>query len=296
MPKFSVIITAKQEEKTVGRAIEAFLSQMDSQKGELIVISPDEKTLAVAQQYSKKIPFIKVVRDIGKGKPTALNQALKVAKSEIIILSDGDVYVDKQALASILKSFANLEVGLVTGRPVSLNKKNNLFGFWSHLLTEIAHQIRSSRVKAGQIVEGSGYLLAFRRRLINRIPRQALAEDIWISRTIFQKGFLTDYAPQAKVYVCHPTNYQDWLKQKIRSTGGTQQSFVVGLPKMRSFRQEIRGIFRVITYPRSLKEFYWVLLLLLARLDLWRRIFIRVKIRKESFATLWRRVESTKNQ
>jgi len=183
---------------------------------------------------------------------------------------------------------------LVSGRPVSLDKRNNLFGFWSHLLTDVAHRIRLHRVKTSQLIEGSGYLLAFRKKLIDLIPDQALAEDMWISRTIFQKGFLADYEPEALVYVRYPTNYSDWLKQKIRSTGGTQQGFMRSLPKMRSFRQEVQGFFKVVVYPRSLKEFFWLALLLFARLDLWRRIFVRVRLKKESLVSLWERVESTK--
>lgn len=294
MPKFSVIITAKEEEKTVGRAIESFLKQKDLSEGEILVISPDEKTLKVARQYSRKPPLVKVIKDAGKGKPAALSLALKAAANEVVVLSDGDVYVSKRALDSVLKPFTDTRMGLVSGHPVSLNEKDNLSGFWSHLLTDVAHQIRLHRAKTGQLIEGSGYLLAFRKKLIDRIPNQALAEDIWISRVIFQKGFLTGYAPEALAYVRYPTNYNDWLKQKIRSTGGTQQGFMNGLPKMRSFRQEVQGVFRVIIYPRSLKEFYWMLLLLLARLDLWWRIFVRIKIKKESFGTLWHRVESTK--
>ena len=45
---YSVIITAFREEKTIGRAIEALLSQIDFSKGELWVVAPDEATLKVA--------------------------------------------------------------------------------------------------------------------------------------------------------------------------------------------------------------------------------------------------------
>ena len=46
---YSVIITAFREEKTIGRAIEALLPQIDFSKGELWVVAPDEATLRVAK-------------------------------------------------------------------------------------------------------------------------------------------------------------------------------------------------------------------------------------------------------
>ena len=59
---YSVIITAFREEKTIGRAIEALLPQIDFSKGELWVVAPDEATLRVAKNYSQ----VKALKDEGK--------------------------------------------------------------------------------------------------------------------------------------------------------------------------------------------------------------------------------------
>ena len=48
----SIIITSFKEEKTIGRAIGSFLSQIDSQeKIEVIITAPDDKTLKAASKY-----------------------------------------------------------------------------------------------------------------------------------------------------------------------------------------------------------------------------------------------------
>lgn len=293
IPKLSIIITARREKQTIRRAIEAFLSQMMSLKYELLVVSPDQGTLKMARQYGKD-SHVKAVEDADRGKPSALNQAFKLARGVIVILSDGDVFIEQNAIGELLELLKDEKVGIVSGRPVSLNSKNTILGYWSHLLTDVADKIRKERADRGKFIDCSGYLLALRRKLVDRVPPRALAEDALISQLVWQRGFLTAYAPEAKVFVKYPTHYRDWLRQKIRSAGGTQQVFWKDVPKMRSFNQEVRNIWRVFSYPKTAKEFFWTILLLLARIDLWLRILLRVKIQKESRRKLWVRVESTK--
>lgn len=290
----SVIITSAHESHTIGKAIKVILPQT-SGDDEIIIITPDQKTIDAASKFIEENRNIRIIQDKDKGKPAAINLGIKNAKKDIIILTDGDVWLDDNALDELAKLFDDPKVGLVSGRPVSINSRDDLFGFWAYVLTDVAHQIREKRNNTSyQFIEASGYLLAFRKELIDHIPEESLAEDKVISQIIWSKGYLTKYAENAKVFVKYPDNYSDWLRQKIRSTGGSVQNIVKDAPSMRSFSQESRGVIKIFAYPENLKEFFWLIVLLFARLDLWLRIFINVKIKKLSRQNLWKRVESTK--
>ena len=63
---------------------------------------------------------------------------------------------------------------------------------------------------------------------------------------------------------------------------------------MRSFTQEVFGIFDVLSHPRNLKEIYWTIKLIFLRLYLWLLIFNDTYIRKKKFEETWVRIESTK--
>src|SRR3989344_9345237 len=102
----SVIITSYNEPGTIGRAINAFLKQK-RYFSELIVVSPDKKTIDFAEEYKKKYPFIKIVKDKGEGKPEAVNLGIKKTNSEIIVLSDGDVYTAENSLKYLLNPLKN---------------------------------------------------------------------------------------------------------------------------------------------------------------------------------------------
>jgi biofilm PGA synthesis N-glycosyltransferase PgaC len=292
----TILITASREERTLGQAIEAFLSQDLGPDWELLVVCPDEPTATAAAQYAMQAPQMRVLRDEGKGKPAALNVGLNAAQGEIAVLSDGDVYVGPGSVQALLAAFTDPQVGIVTGRPVSVSPRRTMLGYWSHLLVDAgAHQQRLRRARDGAFLECSGYLYAFRRSLVQPIPEDSLAEDGLISHRVWEQGYLTAYAPEALVYVKYPSSYRDWITQKIRSMGGDAQQYVKASRGKRSFRQEVGdGLWAAIRYAQSARELWWTLLLFVARAYVWLRVWWDVKYRKRPFSALWQRVNSTK--
>jgi cellulose synthase/poly-beta-1,6-N-acetylglucosamine synthase-like glycosyltransferase len=292
----TIIITTSREERTIGRAVEAFLTQELPPDYELLVACPDEETAAAVASYAARNEHVRLLRDQARGKPAALNLALGVACGELVVLSDGDVYVGAGAVRALLAPFEDPRVGIVSGRPVSTSPRNTMLGYWSHLLVDAeAHRLRTLRLSREEFLECSGYLYAFRRALVSAIPEDSLAEDGLISHRVWQQGFRTAYVPEALVYVKYPGSYQDWLKQKIRSAGGYAQGHDRTSSGMRSFRSEaVLGAWAALRYARSLREVAWTLLLFAARVHVWLRVEWDVKWKKKSFATIWQRVNSTK--
>jgi len=291
----SIVITSYKEASTIGKAISRITNQKIKDY-ELIVSAPDDETIDVAKNYAKKNKKIKILKDKGNGKPAALNLVFKKAKGEILILTDGDVYVSTNSINAILEKFKDKKVGIVSGRPISVSDRNTMLGFWSHLLTDTAHRLRKERTEENQMIVCSGYLYAFRKKLIKHIPEEALSEDAVISHLIADKGYKIEYAEKAEVYVKYPTSFRDWIKQKKRSAGGYNQLtyMVQGKERMRSFTKESSGIFKVLSYPKTLKEFFYTLILILARVYLWLLIYIDINLKKKNLKKIWVRVESTK--
>jgi cellulose synthase/poly-beta-1,6-N-acetylglucosamine synthase-like glycosyltransferase len=291
----SILITAFREAATIGRAIEAFLPQLAA-SDELLVVCPDEETTAVTRHYASLHPQIRHVRDPQQGKPAALNVGLAAARGDIVVFSDGDVWVAPDALVSLLMPFADETVGAVTGHPVSASPRHTRLGYWSHLLTEGAHQERLRRDAAADFLLCSGYLFAARHALLPPIPEDALAEDAVISQMIAAQGQRIRYAPDALVYVKYPTTYADWLRQKVRSAGGYAQKMVRQSPyQMRSARLEaLHGTGLALRYAQTPRELGWTLQLFLARLHLWGLVFWQVRVKKRPLNQLWQRVETTK--
>ena len=293
--RISVLITAFREAATVGQAIESFLPQLPA-SAEILVICPDPPTVAVVDGYAARHPAVRHVADPQRGKPAALNVGLKAARGDVVVLSDGDVIVAGDALGALLAPFEDPRTGAVSGHPFSVSPRDTMLGYWSHLLTGGIHQMRLARDRAGQFLVCSGYLFAFRRALVEHVPEDALAEDAVISHLIARGGYRVRYAPRAHVFVKYPATYGDWLRQKVRSAGGSAQDYVRKSPlRMRSaWLEALNGTRVALRYPRTPREFLWTLFLFAARLHLWLLVFIKVRLLRRSLAALWQRVETTK--
>lgn len=311
----TVIIASFKEPKTVGRCIASIANKRYSGlKGqfEIIQVSPDSLTLkagkkeANKQRLGKKT-FIQI-KDPKKGKPYALKMAFKRAKGDIIILTDGDTYFDKWAVKELLSPFNDDKIGGVSGRPVSQDDINNKYGYWGHLLSDAAHHRRSTvmeKVKDKNYYISnktffpmSGYIMAIR-NIDFDIPRDVLSDDAYLSYYIRNKGLEIGYTPEAICFVKYPTNFKDYLKQKVRSLGGFTQLKRMGIFKKdkqtRSFGIELKYTFFVIKYAKNIKQFFWSILLFPTRLITWICIFWeRTILRRGMPKDGWERIDSTK--
>ncbi len=310
----SVIITSWKEPNTIGKCIQCIADEKYSgiqRPFEILQLSPDKETLEEGIKAAKKLglsdsEYIQI-QDPKKGKPFALKLALKEAKGDILIFTDGDTYFDKDSVKYLLQPFEDSEVYGVSGRPVSSDSKENMMGYWGNLLSDSGNHRRTKLMEKVESKEYhkskknffpmSGYIMATRKLDID-IPEDVLSDDAYISYSIRNMGKEIAYAPKAKCYVRYPKTIQDYYKQKVRSIGGFIQLKKYGIFKKdkqsRSFLIELPYAFFVLRYPKNFKEFIWSLMLFPVRLLTWLRIYWERFIIKKDFTNTWVRVESTK--
>ncbi len=295
----SIIITSYKEPNTIGKAIESIYHGI-TDEAEIIQISPDKETLEAGLKKAKDLDIEKLflqIKDPCKGKPHALNLAFEKAKGDILILTDGDVFFHKDSIAELTKPFKDKQVGGVTGRPVSIDHKRNMMGYYGHLLSTAAHHKRIKTLHKGDFFPLSGYIMAIRNYSLN-LPEDVLSDDAYISYFIFNKGKKLSYAPKAKAYVKFPKTLKDYYKQKVRSLGGYTQLEKYGIvknsTKTRTFKDEISYFWFPFKYAKNTREYFWSILLFPIRIVTWIKILWDRKILKKDFEKSWTRIESTK--
>ena len=283
----TLVITAFKEPNIIA-AVEAALGQKTECKYNVLVSAPDDETLEKVKDYP-----IFIYKDAGKGKSYALNDIFKQSDSDILILTDGDVTISDNAVEEILKMFEDPKVGCVTGCPVPIEDRSTKYGYWANFLFDAAHDLRKKSYEQGKFIECSGYLFAFRRNIIDKIPLD-VSEDAVIPYYFWQKGYKVGYAENALVYVKNADNWTDWIKQKTRtSKAHSKLDRYVDTKKtkrVKSFGTEVKGIFNLISYPESVKEAWWSMHLALARLYMW----LKVALGKKDYGDGWESIASTK--
>jgi len=293
----SIIITSFKEPETIGKCIESIIDQDIKYDYELIVSAPDLETLLVAKEYRQRNSRIKLFKDPGKGKSYALNLIFPKLKGDVFILTDGDVYMSDESINKIMEHFKDPNVGCVTGRPVPQENREDQYGYWANFLFDAAHQLRKGLFNSERFLECSGYLWAFRNNVIGKLPLD-VAEDTVMPYFFLEKGYSIAYEENARVYVKNVDNFEDWMKQKIRTSKAHETlAKYVNLEiaeKTKSFSNESKGLKYLFTYPNSLQEFYWTLKLIIARLNMWTRVFYDTKVAGKDYTDNWERVNSTK--
>lgn len=309
----SVIITSYKEPNTIYKAIRCIGDKEYSginPQFEIIQISPDQETLEEGKRAALDLNLgeqFKQIIDPHKGKPNALNLGFKKAKGDIILLTDGDVYLDKMAVGSLLEPFKESSIGGVTGRPLPQNNRDNFWGFLAHCFTSAADHKRKSIftekkedyfVSTGRPFPLSGYIFAIRNNKI-ALPQDLILDDLYISYKIFNENFKLAYAPKAHAYVRFPTNLRDYLKQRRRNLAGhidlKKHLELKNYKNERSFGAELRYLLYPITFATGIKELFWAFALYPLRLITWIDV-LKARITKSSIMkkTGWDRISSTK--
>mgnify|MGYP001239115327 CR=1 FL=1 len=103
MPIATVIISAYNAERYVGRAIESILAQT-LQDFELLIVDDGstDRTLEVIRRYHD--PRIKVIAQPNSGKAVAINRLLEFARGEFLALQDADDWSAPERLEVLTKA------------------------------------------------------------------------------------------------------------------------------------------------------------------------------------------------
>lgn len=309
--KVSVVITSYNEEKLIGRCLQSIQrginyskDRLNSVDFEIIVVAPDEPTLNNARQFfeSHKESPTQVLQDESLGKWNAMNMAYEAATGEIVVFTDGDVYVDDDSIYLLIRRLIDdSNLSAVGGHPVSIDDINHKYGFYSHLFCEAAHKVR---LQQGKYTPMSGYLFAVRKlEGLFPLPKNLRAEDAFISLWIATNNMTFGYEPESKVFVKFPDNFHDWMAQKTRSLGGNVQlskiksDYKLDNPDSQVHNRSLFEDLKMMTFPfryaKNQCHIWFAVQLYVLRLILWIKIYY-IHIRNRYPTGAWQRIPSTK--
>ena len=106
---FSLIIPAYKEEKFIGETIQNFISvcRRELFNFEIIAVidkAPNDKTYEIVKELSTKFPEIVIVAREGKlGIASAIQDGIKNAKKEIVIITVAGKHVDPEDIIRMAK-------------------------------------------------------------------------------------------------------------------------------------------------------------------------------------------------
>jgi len=173
----------------------------------------------------KNFPNVKLFhKDERKGKIHAFNRAMAEVKSDIVISSDANTELNKEAIKNIIRHYNDPKVGCVAGekRVLQSDKDNATSGegiYWKYesFLKKYDYQLYT-------VVGAAGELFSIRTELFEDVDPNTLIEDFYLSLKICKKGYRTAYEPDAYAMETSSENVKEESKRKVRIAAGGFQA------------------------------------------------------------------------
>lgn len=290
----NIIVTSYNEPEATLKAVNRILSEDIKTEFKVIVADPFIEVEKYLKKNIKDKKF-EFFLDPGEGKAQTINILLKKYysknKNDLLIFTDGDVFIEKNSIIELIKGFEDSKVGCITGRPVSIDSRKTKYGYWSKFLFSGIDMVRKKLSKDSKFFQCSGYLFVIRNGILKEVPID-VPEDCIIPYLVWKEGYKIVYSDKAIIYIKYPSNWKDWINQKIRTIKAHENitKFYPHMPRTKSLLNEFKeGWFFLFIYPKSFKELFWTLELYFARLYIYFKSFEESK--KESYDPGWRKIK-----
>lgn len=218
LPFISVVIPTYNEEAIIASRLDSLVrTRYPDDRMEIVVVdSSSDGTPEILESYSKKYPMIRIIRDEERrGLATALNQAFRACKGEIVVKSDSDLTLAEDTIAKVVSHFSDPRVGAVTGRVniANASAENEVRYRGLHEAIQLAESELDSVFMAHTFS-------AYRRRLMKEYKEQEYGDETIQTLHIRKQGYKVVFDPDVKFYEDYPEDGKERLRQKIRRSEG----------------------------------------------------------------------------
>jgi biofilm PGA synthesis N-glycosyltransferase PgaC len=227
-PVVSVVIPAHDEEAVVAGAIERALAIRWPEVDVIVVDDGStDGTRDAARPYVADGRARLLVKPVNEGKSHAINDALGLCRSELVLVLDADGQADPAVFEHMVPRFVRAPaVAAVTGNPRVLNTRTLLARLQAvEFASTVGIQRRGTAIW-GRLMTFSGLCTLLDRRAVVALggfaPDMA-TEDIDMTWRLQLEGFEVVYEPRALFGMQAPETVHAWWRQRLRWVLGLAQ-------------------------------------------------------------------------
>lgn len=221
----TVIIPAYNEKEGIEATVRSALA---SNHPVTVIVVDDGSTDGTADIVERlRLRRVRVIRQRNAGKAAALNTGLAAARTEYVVLVDGDTLIEPDTVGQLVRHFADPRVGAVSGN-AKVGNRRGLLGKWQHIEYVIGFNLDRRMYDVLECMPTvPGAVGAFRRSALLRlggVPTDTLAEDTDLTMALERAGWRVVYEQNARVWTEAPATLGQLWKQRYRWCYGTLQA------------------------------------------------------------------------
>ncbi|MEU4653198.1 bifunctional polysaccharide deacetylase/glycosyltransferase family 2 protein [Streptomyces sp. NPDC023723] len=225
----SVIVPAYNEKECIANTLKSLAQS--THPIEIIIVDDgsSDGTSEISREAARALGMtnVRVIRQENAGKPAALNNGVRNASHDIVVMMDGDTVFEAETVAHLVQPFADPEVGAVAGN-AKVGNRNTIIGAWQHIEYVMGFNLDRRMYDLLRCMPTiPGAIGAFRREAVLQVggmSEDTLAEDTDITIAMHRAGWRVVYQEHARAWTEAPGSLKQLWSQRYRWSYGTMQA------------------------------------------------------------------------
>ena len=225
-PSLTLIVAAYNEASVIEEKIKNTLALIYPKDKLHIIFVTDgstDNTTSIITNY----PKIQLLhKDARSGKINAVHRAMGQVKTEIVVFTDANTFLNEHALLRIAKHYTDPKVGAVSGEKRVVIEANADATAGEGFYWKYESALKKWDAELYSVVGAAGELFSVKTDLYVAVEPDTLLDDFMISMKIAMKGFKIAYDPDAYAIECSSESLKEEYKRKVRIAAGGIQSII----------------------------------------------------------------------
>jgi biofilm PGA synthesis N-glycosyltransferase PgaC len=226
-PFVSVVMVVRNEEQVLEDKLGNLLGlDYPSDEWEIVVVSDGstDRTEAILRDHAKNPRVQAIMNQLSQGKAAGLNDAIALARGEIIAFTDARQKIEAGAVRLLVENFADPDVGCASGELMLGDPglgQEAVHG--TGLYWKIEKRIRELESATGSVVGATGALYAIRRSLAVAVPPGTILDDVYIPMNVVRQKARVIFDERAHAWDIPDLGPRREFDRKVRTLTGNYQ-------------------------------------------------------------------------
>jgi len=227
LPSCTLIVAAYNEDSFIRQKIANTLA-LDYPAGKLQLLfvtdGSDDKTPDIIAGF----PQIRLLHSPERrGKISAVHRAVEQTSTEVLVFTDANTFLNKDALINICRHYSDNKVGAVAGeKRVWAEDVADASAAGEGFYWKYESALKKWDSELYSVVGAAGELFSVRKDLYNPVSKDTILDDFMISMLIARQGYRIIYEPESFATETASEDVSEELKRKVRIAAGGIQSIL----------------------------------------------------------------------
>lgn len=227
LPEVTLFITAFNEEDVVNEKMENSLA-LDYPADKLRIVwvtdgTNDRTNERLQTQWAGKATVH--FQPQRQGKTAAMTRGMGLVHSPLIVFTDANTMLNREAIREIVLAFQDPKVGCVAGeKRIAVQSKDGAAAGGEGIYWKYESTLKALDARLYSAVGAAGELFAVRHHLFEPMEPDTLLDDFILSLRIAMKGYTIAYCTNAYAVESGSADMREEEKRKVRIAAGGLQS------------------------------------------------------------------------